>query len=101
VTSSDVEIATRFSVRLTPRGGRDAVDGAGEDGVLRVRVAAPPTEGAANRALLKLLAVELRVPVSALTLDAGASSRTKRLRVGGLAPEALAAHWPGLSVGPA
>ena len=54
-------MSVRFAVRLTPRGGRDAIDGVGDDGVLRVRVAAPPVEGAANEALCRLLAQALGV----------------------------------------
>ena len=56
----------RFAVRLTPRGGADRVDGV-VDGVLRVRVAAPPVDGAANTALIRLLARELDVPVGSAT----------------------------------
>ncbi len=44
-------MTARLAVRLVPRGGADRVDGVGEDGVLRARVAAPPVEGAANEAL--------------------------------------------------
>ena len=85
----------RFTVRLTPRGGADRVDGA-VDGVLRVRVAAPAVEGAANLALVRLLADELGVPRSDVRLVAGATGRTKLIAVDGLSPERLLARWPGL-----
>jgi hypothetical protein len=87
-------------VRLTPRGGRDAVDGAAADGRVRIRVAAPPAEGAANRALLRLIAAELGVPGSAVAIEAGLASRTKRVRVSGIGPEVVAARWPGVTVRP-
>jgi uncharacterized protein YggU (UPF0235/DUF167 family) len=76
----------RITVRLTPRGGRDAIDG--WDGeVLRARVAAAPVDGAANESLVRLLAKALRVAPSRLSLVAGAQSRTKTVEVDGLSPE--------------
>jgi len=76
-----------LAVRLTPKGGRDAIDGVEQmaDGraVLKVRVAAPPTEGEANDALIRVIAKDLGVPPRDVTLTAGATSRIKRLMVVG------------------
>ena len=77
---------TRITVRLTPRGGRDAIDGWDGD-ILRVRVSAAPTEGRANAALVRLLAKTLRVAPSKIALASGAQSRTKVVRVEGLSTE--------------
>ena len=85
----------RFSVRLTPRGGADRVDGVA-DGVLRVRVSAPAVDGAANQALVRLLADELGVPRRDVRLVAGAAGRAKLVAVDGLSVEHLLARWPGL-----
>jgi uncharacterized protein (TIGR00251 family) len=75
------------SVRLTPRGGRDAIDGVEQlaDGksVLKVRVRAAPSEGEANEALLRLVAKTLAVPRRDVSLDAGATARIKRVRIVG------------------
>ncbi len=89
----------RFSVRLTPRAGLDRVDGT-IDGTLRARVAAPPAEGAANAALLRLLAAELDLPRTAIRIAAGETSRTKVVAAAGIRAEALVARWPGLRVRP-
>lgn len=73
-------------MRLTPRGGPSRIDGIGEDGgrpVLRVRVPAPPVEGAANAALVAFLAASLGLPRSAVTIVGGAQARVKRLRLRG------------------
>ena len=73
-------------VRLTPRGGSARIDGITADGgqaCLRVRVAAPPVEGAANAALVAYLAKALGLPRSAVTLVAGDRARLKRLRLRG------------------
>ena len=66
------------------------------DGVLRARVAAPPVEGAANEALLRLIADELGVPRRDVRLVAGAGGRTKVVEVDGVGPDRVAEHWPGL-----
>jgi uncharacterized protein YggU (UPF0235/DUF167 family) len=67
-TSGGVTIA----VRLTPKGGRDAIDGieilADGRAVLKARVAAPPSEGEANDALCRLIAKVARVPPRDVTL---------------------------------
>lgn len=87
----------RFAVRLTPRAAVDRVDGVIE-GVLRCRVTAPPVDGAANAALLRLLARELALPRGAVRLVGGVTGRTKVVAVEGLAADALLARWPGLAV---
>jgi uncharacterized protein YggU (UPF0235/DUF167 family) len=74
-------------LRVTPRGGRDAVDGieALSDGrsVLKVRVRAVPEDGAANEAVRRLLAEALGCSVTAVNLAAGATGRIKTFRVEG------------------
>ena len=87
----------RFAVRLTPRAAVDRVDGV-VDGVLRARVGAPAVEGAANNALIKLIAAELDVSRSHVRIVAGASSRQKLVVVDGADAEAIVARWPGLRV---
>ena len=85
----------RLVVRLTPRGGRDAIDGWASDEsgrpYLKVRVRAAPIEGAANAALIAFLAKALGLPKSAFALAAGQGSRLKALEVTGLDPAVLAA----------
>jgi uncharacterized protein (TIGR00251 family) len=75
------------TVRLTPKGGRDAVDGietlADGRAVLKVRVRAAPTGGEANAALVALLAKALDVPRRTVKLAAGEISRLKRIEIEG------------------
>ena len=73
-------------MRLTPKGGRDAVEGVVEIGgrfLLKVRVASPPVDGAANAALIKLLAKHFGVSKSAIRLVAGETARRKTLEIDG------------------
>ena len=88
-----------LTVRLTPKGGRDAIDGVERmaDGrsVLKVRVRAAPSEGEANDALIRLMAKALGVAPRQVTLAAGATARIKRLEIAGAGP-ALAAALAGL-----
>jgi uncharacterized protein YggU (UPF0235/DUF167 family) len=75
------------TIRLTPKGGRDALDGIEtlSDGrpVLKARVRAAPTDGEANAALLSLLAKTLDVPRRTVTLAAGETARIKRIAIAG------------------
>jgi len=84
-----------IACRLTPRGGRDAIDGVARlaDGmsVLLVRVRQPPENGRANDALRALLAKALDAPLSRVRLASGARSRLKQVAVAG-DPEALIAR---------
>ncbi|MBN4065002.1 DUF167 domain-containing protein [Dehalococcoides mccartyi] len=75
---------TRITVRLQPRASRDEVVGFNEQGVLRVRVKAPPVDGAANLALVQLLAKTLGVPKANVSLITGATSRNKIVEISGL-----------------
>ncbi len=76
-----------LTVRLTPRGGRDAIDGVERlaDGrsVLKARVRAAASEGEANAALVELIAKALGVARRDVTLVAGATARVKTVRVAG------------------
>lgn len=84
-----------LAVRLTPKGGRDAIDGietlADGRSVLKARVKAAPSEGAANDALIRLIAKAVGVPPRDVTLTAGAAARIKRLIVAGDPPTLIAA----------
>ena len=75
--------ATRFSVRVQPRATRSVVEGV-HAGALKVRLTAPPVEGAANDALIELLAERLNVPKRAVTIVSGATARTKLVQVHGV-----------------
>jgi uncharacterized protein len=75
--------ATRFSVRVQPRAVRSAVEGV-HGGMLKVRLTAPPVEGAANVALIELLAERLDVPKRAVMIVSGATARTKLVQVNGV-----------------
>jgi hypothetical protein len=82
-------------VRLTPRGGRDAVERiewrADGQCVLKARVRAAASEGEANGALLTLLARAVGVPPRDVTLVAGATARIKRVMIAGHGPTLAAA----------
>jgi uncharacterized protein YggU (UPF0235/DUF167 family) len=82
-------------VRLTPKGGRDSIDGietlADGRAVLKARVRAAPSEGEANEALCRLIAKGAGVPPRDVTLVAGATSRIKRLAISGDGPTLISA----------
>lgn len=72
-----------ITVRLTPKAKSEEIVGV-RDGVLLVKVTAPPVGGKANSALCRLLAKRLRVAAGRVTVVSGVSSRIKRIRVEGI-----------------
>lgn len=77
----------RLKLRVTPRSRADEILGVTKDGVLHVRVTAPPHEGEANVAVLRLLRRALGLPASAVRLKGGASSRDKWIELDGMEAE--------------
>lgn len=73
----------RFPVRVQPRASRTEVAGT-QQGALKVRLQAPPVDGAANEALVEFLADSLGVPRRMVQIVSGASSRTKLVEVAGI-----------------
>ena len=80
-----VDGAVLFALRLTPKGGRDRVEGwtLGADGKehLKARVSVPPHDGKANAALIALLAKTLGLPKSSIRIAAGEASRSKTIAI--------------------
>lgn len=80
--------ALTFRVRVVPRAAQTAAAGE-HDGALKVRVAAPPVEGAANAELTRFLAKRLGVAAGSVEVVAGHTSKTKVVKAVGAKVEAL------------
>ena len=78
----------RLTVRLTPRAGRDRIDGWARDAAgrayLKVKVAAAPVDGQANAAMVRLVAKAIRRPASAVRITAGETMRMKQVEIDGV-----------------
>ena len=72
-----------FAVRVQPRASQSAIVGE-MDGALKVRLAAPPVEGAANEELIRFLAKLFDVPRQNVAIVSGATAKNKIIRVTGL-----------------
>jgi len=77
-----------FSVQVVPRSSRSEVVGE-HNSALRVRLAAPPVDGAANDELIHVLAKTFKVSRSAVTILSGHSSRLKQVSIDGVSESAL------------
>lgn len=82
-----------ISVRVQPRASSEDIAGI-VDRALKVRIAAPPVEGRANRALQALLARRLRIPKRDVEIISGEASRLKRVRLHGVTPADLSSAIP-------
>ncbi|MBK7708380.1 MAG: YggU family protein [Acidobacteria bacterium] len=81
--------AVTFRVRVVPRASRTEI--AGElDGALKIRIASPPVDGAANEELIKFLAKQLGVSKSDVEIAGGKNSKSKSIRVRNVASDAVA-----------
>jgi uncharacterized protein (TIGR00251 family) len=78
----------KFAVRVVPRASRSEIAGESE-GALRIRIAAPPVAGAANRELIRVLAKELKVAQSAIQIVSGLGSKNKTIDLTNASPEVL------------
>jgi uncharacterized protein len=77
-----------FTVRVQPRASREEIAGT-IDGALKIRLSAPAVENRANEALVEFLAGVLKTPKSAVRIQSGERSRTKRLEVFGVTAEQI------------
>jgi hypothetical protein len=75
-----------FAVRVAPRSSRNQIVGV-EGGTLKIKLTAPPVEGAANAALIEFIAQWLGVRRSAVSIVSGNKTRNKLVRVSGVTPE--------------
>jgi uncharacterized protein YggU (UPF0235/DUF167 family) len=87
--------ALLFTVRVTPRASGDAL--ILEDGTVKARLRAAPVDGAANAALIGLLAKHLGITRSAITIARGETARTKQIAISGLAAETLRQRFAALA----
>ena len=85
--------AVLFDVRVSPRAAREKLLGT-HAGALKLSLSAPPVDGAANEALIAMLAAALAVPRAAVSIVRGQHSRNKRVRVHGVNAEAVRALLP-------
>jgi uncharacterized protein len=82
----DTATGVEIDVRVAPRAGKSEIDGQ-RNGMLLVRIAAPPVENAANEALIELLARTLSVPRRSVQLVRGKHSRSKIILVAGVSAD--------------
>lgn len=80
----------RISLYVQPRASKTAIVGM-HDGCIKVRLAAPPVDGAANAALIEFVAVQLGIAKSRVRLVSGASSRRKVIEIEGVDEATVAA----------
>src|SRR5476649_1588537 len=88
------DATARFAIRVQPRSSRMGIDGVHGDAV-RVRVNAPPVDGAANEAVIAVLAKALGVSKRSLTIVSGATSRSKVVEIAGLTAAELRTRLDG------
>ena len=86
ITEKDGSIT--FAVRVIPRASKSEIVDE-HDGALKLRIASPPVDGAANVELIKLLAKSFGVPRSDVEIISGQTSKTKLVRITGAAAERI------------
>ncbi len=80
--------STIVRVKVQPRASRDEITGS-EEGLVKVKVTAPPVGGKANKALKQLLARRLGISKGRVEILSGERSREKRVQISGIAPEEM------------
>jgi uncharacterized protein (TIGR00251 family) len=90
--------AARIAIYVQPRASKTMVAGM-HDGCIKVRLAAPPVDGAANSALIEFVAERLRIAKSRVRIVTGQTSRRKVVEVDGVSVEQLAEALSGSATG--
>jgi len=90
LTTKQTPDGVTFTVKVLPRSSRNEIVGE-QEGMLRVKLTAPPVEGAANKMLVNFLSSKLKVSKSSVTILSGETGRTKTIRVAGVTGEEIAA----------
>ena len=88
IQSSETAHGLIFSVRVIPKSSRSEIVGE-HDGALKIKLNAPPVDGAANAELIKLLAKVFAVSKNAVEIVGGQTSKSKRIKIIGGANEIL------------
>lgn len=83
IRSTEKDGKITFTVRVVPRASKSEVIGE-HNGSLKVRIASPPVDGAANAELIKLLAKTLGIPKADVEIVSGQTSKTKQIRITGV-----------------
>jgi uncharacterized protein (TIGR00251 family) len=99
VKFSNARHGAAITVKVQPRARKTEVAGIMDDGTIRIRVAAPPVEGAANKALIEFLAKILDIPGKQIDIVAGESSERKLISLVGIGPDAVDAAFKRLLAG--
>jgi len=86
INLSEKNGALIFNVRVVPRASKSEIVGA-YDGALKIRIASPPVDGAANAELIKVLSKTFDVSKSEVEIVAGQTSKTKQIKITNLTPE--------------
>lgn len=86
---SDARKGAAISVKVQPRARKTEVAGVMADGTLKIKVAAPPVDGAANKALVGFLAQTLGLPAGQIDIIAGENSERKLISLVGISPETV------------
>lgn len=84
--------STRLAVRVVPRSRRNSIEWENGNTTLKVRLTAAPVDGAANKALIALLADALHLPSRSITITRGAESRQKVLEIEGMTIDEVMRH---------
>jgi uncharacterized protein (TIGR00251 family) len=88
--------AVQFAVRVVPRASKSEIVGE-HDGAVKVRIASPPIDGAANTELIKLLAKSLKVARSDVVIVSGETSKSKQVRITGVTSQQISSILKGKS----
>jgi uncharacterized protein len=86
INVTEKEGSVTFNIRVVPRASKSEIVGE-MDGNLRVRISAPPADGAANEEVVKVLAKAFGVAKSNVAILSGHASKTKRIRIDGVAAQ--------------